>query len=140
MPKSLEQLTAKHTGWYTSNDEEHWAAGPFETREEAEEVAKGHEHRLITQATKGPVRVSSQFDVEEFIEAANEALYDMGNEDGDPIIDLSMEASNDLRVRVRAAIDEWQVAHQIAPHPWCFDSTTETEIAAWAKAEKGGAA
>lgn len=142
-PKTIDQLTAQHTAWYSSNDEENWVGGPYETREEAEAEAKDSEHRLIMQATKGPIRVSRFFDQGDFLEQAEESLYDICNEDGDPILDFTSEVNLDLQARVRAAIDAWQVAHQLSPQVWCFDSCEAPEIAAWAKepaTPEGGAA
>ncbi|QEU08201.1 hypothetical protein [Paracoccus yeei] len=134
-PKTLDQLTAADTAWYSSNDEEVWSGGPYETRKEAEQEAKASEHRLIMQATKWPIRVSRFFDQADFIERAEESLYDIANEDGDPILDFTPEVNLDLQARVRAAIDEWQVAHQLSPVAWRFDTSGDVEIAAWAKSE-----
>lgn len=131
--KTIEQLTAPHTAWYSSNDEENWQGGPYDTREEAEAEAKASEHRLIMQATKGQIRVSRFFDQGNFFEQAEESLYDICNEDGDPILDFTPEVNLDLQARVRAAIDAWQVAHQLSPQGWRFDSCGDVEIAAWAK-------
>lgn len=142
-PKTIDQLTAPHTAWYSSNDEENWQGGPYSTREEAEAEAEGNEHRLIMQATKGPIRVSRFFDQGGFLEQAEESLYDICNENGDPILDFTPEVNLDLQARVRAAIDSWQVAHQLSPQGWCFDSCEAHEIAAWAKepaTPEGGAA
>ena len=134
--KPLDQLTAADTAWYSSNDEGNWSGGPYETREEAEQGAKASEHRLIMQATKWPIRVSRFFDQADFIEQAEESLYDLANEDGDPILDFTPEVNLDLQARVRAAIDEWQVAHQLSPVAWRFDTSGDIEIAAWAKSEE----
>ncbi|AZV00371.1 hypothetical protein pthi1_p06 [Paracoccus phage vB_PthS_Pthi1] len=136
--KTIEQLTASETAWYSSNDEDVWTGGPYDTRQEAEEEAKANWHRLIMRATKTPIRVSKHFDQGGFFEAAEESLYDLCNEDGDPTLDFDPAVNLDLQTRVRAAIDEWQVAHQLAPTPWRFSGGDEPEIAAWAKAEEGG--
>ena len=133
--KTLLELTAPQTSWYSSNDDECWSGGPYDTREEAEVEAKANEHRLIMQATKTPIRVSRFFDQADFIEQAEESLYDLANEDGDPVLDFTPEVNLDLRARVRAAIDEWQVAHQLSPVAWRFDTSGDVEIAAWAKSE-----
>ncbi|AZV00365.1 hypothetical protein psul1_p57 [Paracoccus phage vB_PsuS_Psul1] len=134
---TIEELTASQTAWFSSNDEEIWHGGPYDTREEAEAGAKAEEHRLIVRATKGPIRVSRFFDQESFIEQAEEALYDVANEDGDPLLDFLPEVNLDMQERVRAAIDEWQIAHRLSPVAWRFDSSDPVEIAAWAT---GGAA
>ncbi|QFG35295.1 hypothetical protein BDE18_3356 [Paracoccus pantotrophus] len=136
--KTIEQLTAPETAWYSSNDDEVWAGGPYATRDEAEAEAKACGHRLIMQAAKVPVRVSQHFDQGEFFEAAEESLYDLCNEDGDPILYFDPAVNLDLQARVRAAIDEWQVAHQLSPMPWRFSGSDKPEIAAWAKAAEGG--
>ena len=136
-PRTIEQLTQPHTAWYSSNDEEVWSGGPYDTREEAEDEAKANEHRLIMQASKGPIRLSRFFDQADFIEQAEENLYDMANDDGDPILDFPPAVNLDLQARVRVAIDEWQVAHQLSPVAWRFDSSGPVEFAEWTK---GGAA
>lgn len=137
--KSIEELTAPRTAWFSSNDEECWTGGPYDTREEAEAGADGEEHRLVTQATKTPIRVSRLFGAEHFLEGADEALYDYSNEEGDPTLDFTPAAILDLQARVRAAIDEWQVAHQLAPTAWAFTSCDEAEAAAWTKHDSEGA-
>lgn len=138
--KTIEELTASHTAWYSSNDEEFWDGGPYDTREEAEHWAKENGHRLIMQATKCPIRVSGHFDQGRFIEDAEESLYDRCGEDGGPILDFTPDVNSDLHARVRAAIDEWQVAHQLSPLAWRFDNSGEVEIALWAKDSPEGAA
>ena len=134
--KTLPELTAPQSRWYSSNDEECWAGGPYDTREEAEVEAKANEHRLIVQATKTPIRVSRFFDQADFIEQAEESLHDVSNECGDPLLDFTPEVNLDLQARVRAAIDEWQVAHQLSPVAWRFDTNGDVEIAAWSKSEE----
>ena len=129
---TIEALTKSQTFWYSSNDEECWQGGPYDTREEAEGKAKASEHRLIVEATKTPIRVSLCFDEASFIEQAEESLYDRANEDGDPLLDFLPAVNLDLQARVRAAIDDWQVAHQLAPVAWRFDSTGPVETASWA--------
>lgn len=133
--KTIEQLIAKHTAWYSSNDEENWQGGPYDSREEAETEARSNEHRLIVLASKANIRVSNLFDVETFLENAEESISDLSNEDCEPILDFTQNDCEDLQARVRAAIDDWQVARQLAPAPWCFISCGEPEIAAWAKDE-----
>lgn len=130
---TIDALIKATTAWYSSNDEENWIGGPYDTREEAEAEAKANEHLLIMQATKASIRVSRFFDQGSFFENAEECLYDMTNEDGDPLLDFKPEVNLDLQARVRAAIDEWQVAHQLSPVAWRFDSSGKIEIAAWAQ-------
>lgn len=130
--KTIEQLTAQDNGWYTSNDEEHWSNGPFADREQAEAEAQANEHYLICEAGRNPVRLSEYFEADTFLERAEEDLEELSNE-GDPILDrITPEQEADLQARVRAAIDAWQVAHQIAPVPYMF-SFCHAEGAAWAK-------
>lgn len=131
--KTIEQLTKADTSWYSSNDEEIWSSGPYATREEAEACAEDEDHRLITRATKAAIRIALYFDQGTFFEAADEALYDANS--GELVLDFAPDVNLDLQVRVRAAIDEWQVAHQLAPVPWRFDDCDKPMIAAWAQAE-----
>lgn len=142
--KSLAELTAPVTAWYSSNDQDIWHGGPYDSREEAEAEAEGSEHHLIMQATKHPILVSDYFDLEGFFEAAEECLYDQCDDDGSPLLDFKAEVQADLKKRVCAAIDEWQVAHQLSPMPWRFSGSDKPETAAWsiaeAIAEEGGAA
>lgn len=141
--KTIEELTAEHVGWYASNDEERWSGGPFDTREEAEAVARKDELRLIAQGSTRAVRVSKLFFSCDFLDAAEEAISDLQNEDGDPILDFTSEATADLERRVRQAIDEWQVAHQLSPQPslfdWCRDEPSQWGIEDAAPAEGGAA-
>lgn len=137
-PKTLDELTAGMTAWYSSNSEDIWTGGPYETREEAEDMAQGDEHCLIMRATKVPIRVSAFFDVDRFVESTEERLLDQGNEDGDPLLDFSGEVFADLQCRVRAAIDEWQVAHQLSPMPWAFFDNEGPMLAAWTTRAQDG--
>lgn len=133
--KTIEQLTAERTGWYTSNDDEHWQNGPFDSREAAEVEAQANEDYLICEAGKRPVRLSEYFEVDTFLETTEDNLLELSN-DGDPILDvINQEQQADLEARVRAAIDAWQVAHQIAPVPYMF-SFCRPEKAAWPKVEQ----
>lgn len=130
--KTIEQLTAPTTAWYSSNDEENWYGGPYKTRDEAEDEAELAEHRLIMRAKKRPIRVSEFFDVESFFELVEERNEDFINDDGYPILDFLPAVNMDLQCRVKKAIDEWQVEHQLAPEAWPFDSSDTPEEAAWA--------
>lgn len=141
--KTIEELTSEHVAWYATNDEEVWSDGPFDTKEEADAVARSSELYLIGLAGKRAIRVSELFDAGGFLEAAEESLYELCNEDGDPLLEFSAEAEADLTRRVRQVIDEWQVAHQLSPQPWRFSWCDETP-SQWSIEEKerakGGAA
>ncbi|WP_295045153.1 hypothetical protein [uncultured Paracoccus sp.] len=131
--KTIEELTASHTAWYSSNDQDIWSGGPYDTREEAEAEAAGSEHRLIVQATKPPIRLSRYFTHGEFLEGVDDALCDYHDPDGCPATDFAPAVNMDLQARVCAAIDEWQVAHQLAPCTWAFTGFGAVETAAWVK-------
>lgn len=134
--KTIEQLTAKLNAWYSSNDEEVWHGGPYASEEEAEAGAKSEEHRLIAKATKGYIRLSEHFHVANFLmETEEHRLCDMASEDGDPILDFTTEQQADLQVRIRTAIDEWQVAHQLTITPWVFSGCDEPKAAIWTTEE-----
>lgn len=127
--KTIEQLTKSYEVWYSSNDEELWHGGPYDNKEEADQCSFDEEHVLICKASKTPFRVSQFFDVDRFFEDAEESIFELGSEDGEPMLDFKADVVADLQSRVRAAIDEWQVAHQLSPVPWSFDGSYVTQSA-----------
>lgn len=119
--KTLEELLATKVEWYASNDEENYHCGPFATREDAMAEALADELSVIAETWRTPIRVSAYFDAATFLATSDEDMADLANEDGDPLLDFKAVVVADLQVRVRRAIDEWQVAHQLAPVTYCFD-------------------
>ena len=120
MTKTIEELTAEHVAWYATNNDEIWRDGPFDTKGEAESVARSKELSLIGEAGNKAIRVSDYFDAGDFLESTEESLYELANE-GVPLFEFTPEIEADLQKRVRQAIDEWQVANRLAPMPWVFN-------------------
>lgn len=135
--KTIDHLTAPITGWWVTSDEEHYEAGPLDTREEALLAAMEIDAYAIARCTQQPVRVAALFDAPAFLEQAEEANEDWHNEDGDPVLDFSLEVIADLQATVRAAIDAWQVKHQLAPLPYMFFSVDDEEAVAERVAGEG---
>lgn len=129
--KTIEELTAAKTAWYASDNQEVWTHGPYETRDEAELAAFQNELPMVCEATIRPVRLSKVFEAEVFLERADEVYSEMMNEDGDSFFDFTEDAVADLQNSVRAAIDEWQVRHQLSPEPFMFEWASDGEQAAW---------
>ena len=112
--------------WYSGDNDEAFCGGPFDTREQAIAALDGYGGYVI-EAQKTDLRLSDMFDAEEFLEAAEERAYDLCNEDGDPIFDVSEDQEKDLRARVRATIDAWQDDHGLKFVPWRFTDQRNLE-------------
>jgi len=126
--KTIEDLTMPETGWWITKDEESYSGGPLDTREEALLAAMEADAHGIAYLTRKPVRVSDLFDAESFIEVAEEVnADDWHDENGDPVLDFTEDEVADLQAAVCAAIDDWQVRHQLAPMPWLCVSVDDAE-------------
>lgn len=112
--------------WYSGSNEEQFSGGPFDTREEAIADLDGYGGYIVL-ARKVPLRLSGYFDVDTFLEQAEEAAYDLCNESGDTLFDLSKEQSEDLQARIRTAIEAWQYAHNLTFVPWAFTGSKNLE-------------
>ena len=112
--------------WYSGPDGETFTSGPFNTREQAIAELDG-EGGYVILARKVPLRLSGYFDVDTFLEQAEESAYDMANEDGDPLFDVTKDQQEDLQARVRTAIEAWQYAHGLTFMPWSFSETKNLE-------------
>lgn len=112
--------------WYSGSNEEEFSGGPFDTRHQAIAELDGYGGYIVL-ARKVPLRLSGYFDVDAFLESAEEAAYDLCNENGDPVFDVSKEQSEDLQARIRAAIEAWQYAHSLTFVPWAFTGTKNLE-------------
>ena len=119
-------MTDENWKWYSGSDDETFTNGPFDFRDDAIEALDGYGGYVI-EARKDDLRLSSHFSADDFIEAAEEAVYDMANEDGDPIFDVPSDKQADLQLRVRAAIDAWQDAHGLMFVPWLFSGQRNLE-------------
>ena len=118
-------MTEHDWKWYSGSNDEEFCHGPFDTRDEAVDALDGY-GGFVIEARKDDLRLSAQFSVEAFFEAAEESVYDLSNE-GDPIFDASSDQERDLQARVRAAIDAWQDAHGLKFVPWCFAASRNEE-------------
>ncbi len=112
--------------WYSGPDQETFTGGPFDTREEAVKELDGYGGYVIL-ARKTPLRLSQFFDGADFLEAAEEAAYEMANESGDAIFDLTKDQIDGLQYCVRSAIEKWQNAHRLTFTPWTFTESKSLE-------------
>lgn len=112
--------------WYSGPDSEEFTNGPFATREEAVKELDGEVGYVIL-ARKAPLRLSQFFNGMEFMETAEEAAYELANESGDPVFDLTKDQIDGLQYCVRSAIEKWQNAHRLTFVPWTFTETKELE-------------
>ena len=112
--------------WYSGSNEETFSDGPFDTREQAIDALDGYGGYIVL-ARKVPQRLSQFFHADTFLENAEDSAYDMANEDGDPLFDISSDQQADLEARVRAAIEAWQYAHNLTFMPWAFNGTKNLE-------------
>lgn len=112
--------------WYSGADGSSYENGPCNTREQAIAELDG-EGGYVVMARKVPLRLSQHFDTQSFLESAEETAYDMANESGDPLFDVTKEQQDDLQARVRAAIEAWQYAHNLTFMPWTFSETKHEE-------------
>lgn len=119
-------MTYQEWKWYAGSNEEEFQHGPFDTREQAIAELDGYGGYIVL-ARKVPVRLSGYFDADTFLENAEDSAYDMANEDGDPVFDISKDQQEDLQARIRAAIDAWQYAHNLTFMPWAFNGTKNLE-------------
>ena len=112
--------------WYSGPNDEAYTNGPFDTREQAVAELDGLGGYVIM-ARKVPLKLSDSFNVDEFLEDAEDSASDLANEDGDPIFDVQIRHKADLETRVRAAIDAWQSEHNLTFVPWVFTETRHGE-------------
>lgn len=119
-------MTHQEWKWYAGRNEETFSEGPFDTREQAIAELDGYAGFVLL-ARKVPLRLSQFFHADTFLENAEDSAYDMANEDGDPLFDISSDQQADLEARVRAAIEAWQYAHGLTFEPWSFTGTKNLE-------------
>lgn len=119
--------------WWTSN-EENYHDGPCATREEAIRagVASGQfaVGDTITTAwcTIQHLKLSEFFDADRMLEDIEDnQVDDYCSEDGDAVFDVTPDQKMDLQAMVRAAIDEWEVKHQLKFSSWYFKDCTQAE-------------
>lgn len=119
-------MTEQEWKWYSGSNEETFEYGPFDTREQAIAELDGYGGYIVL-ARKVPLRLSGYFDADTFLENAEDSAYDMANENGDPVFDISSDQQADLEARIRAAIEAWQYAHNLTFMPWAFSGTKNLE-------------
>ncbi len=116
--------------WYVGYHDDEFSSGPYETREEAVQIAKDEydEGGWIIEAYKRPVSLAAYFDAGDFLERAEEDGYDFANENGDPLFDVDMDQMKDLQQRIRSAIEQWQADHKLEFIPWTFTGQRNLEF------------
>lgn len=112
--------------WYAGWNDEEFHSGPFDTREEAIKALDGL-RGFIIEARKIPIKLSSYFDAEYFLEVTEEDACDLSNPDGDQIFNVPKEALVGLQVWVRAAIDQWQEVNNLVFESWAFNESRNLE-------------
>lgn len=112
--------------WYSGSTDEQFQHGPFDTREAAVAALDGY-YGFVIEAQKTPLQLSEHFDARDFIDLAEDNVYDLCNENGDIIFDVSNKAATDLQTAVRAAIDQWQHQNNLVFEPWVFTQTRNLE-------------
>ena len=128
-------MADKNWKWYSGNNNESYSCGPFDTREEAIEEARGmygddvgvH----VAEAYKEPLKLSSYISdriVETILEHADECVADHGDEYGEYItFDISDDHAKDLQNALSRAVDAWQAKHDLKFTTWCFTDTRNEE-------------
>lgn len=130
--------------WYAGQNDEWFAVGPFDTREELLKQAEGE--RLgeffddadatwklafhVVEARSDPLRLADYVDVESLLERAEESLEAsdrMTEVDEGPIFDCSPEEQLDLELRIKSACDRWQAVHGVKFHVKSFSHSRNGE-------------
>jgi hypothetical protein len=128
--------------WYAGADEECYTIGPCDTREQALQEALdsdvGYENEFdvcavhLIEARKDPLQFSKfcgiDWLVDSAFENAEDNAYEVGNEYGDPIFDVSEADIRDFQRRLAEAMDEWQRANNLVFTGWAFTSTRNSEL------------
>ena len=127
MTKTIEELTAPITGWWITHDEETYHSGPIATREDAVTTAEEQHASAIIYGSRFPVRISDLFSAGDFLDRAEDDNEEWHGDNAFPLLRFTSEQLSDLQASVCKAMDEWQVRHQLAIVPWCFDYVREVE-------------
>jgi hypothetical protein len=124
----MSTLTNPDWGWYVGYTDESYPSGPHNTREEAVQIAKEEfEGGYIVEAYRRPIDLSQHFEVDRFLEDFEDSNYDLGNEDGDPLIDITPAQEKELEEMVRQAIKNWQTRNGLVFLPCAFTDTRNEE-------------
>ncbi len=115
--------------WYVGYSEEEFTSGPYDTRDEAVQIARDeYEGGWIIEAHKSPLSLAAHFDVEDFLERAEEEVCEYSNPDGETIFDVTELQRNDLKLRVMQTIEQWQIDHNLKFEPWVFTGQRNLEF------------
>lgn len=129
--------------WWVSSDEEIYH-GPYDSREEAIEVATGdevgfcdweegvpaHHSFYLMEAYQQPLQLADYIDVGDMLERWHDYDWEeMGdpNGDGNIVEHVTSAQWDDLQVRLRAAASAWQAEHAIVIKPWAFKGQRNQE-------------
>lgn len=131
-------MTEKNWKWYSGNNNEIYSCGPFDTREEAIDEARGQYGDdvgvHVAEAYKEPLKLSSYISrdlVETLLEHAEECVADLADEYGEHVtFDVSGEQQKDLRAMLTATVNAWQEKHGLKFTTWCFTDTRNEEYIA----------
>lgn len=117
--------------WFSGTNDESFAHGLFDTREEviqaaqddacgefqdADDTWKVGVH--LVEARQDPLRLGEWIDVERMLERAEEDLGESDRvcyefDDDPPYFESTREQQADLKTRIKRACDEWQAAHNL---------------------------
>jgi hypothetical protein len=116
--------------WYVGYSDESYSGGPYDTREEAVQIAKEEfDGGYIVEAYKLPIDLARHFEVDRFLEDFEDNNYELGNfEEGGPIIDITKDQAKDLEEMVRNTIADWQKKHNLVFMPWAFTDSRNEEF------------
>ena len=126
-PNTNAQASAKNWKWWVGSDECPYTTS-CDTKDEAARIAREeYEGAWICEAHTIPVKLSESFEVGRFIENANENAYDYIGENGDELFNPNAAAIVDLSKTIRAAMDAWQVRHDLKFTPHMFTEQRNVE-------------
>ncbi|WP_062114078.1 hypothetical protein [Aureimonas sp. AU40] len=129
-------LDLKWKWWHGDrSNEEASAIGPYSTRESAIANAKGYGHQkpYVFEATTTLI-LSDFIDAETLLNDIEERRLNDGElaeDDDGPWFEATKEQAEDLKKRLKAAADEWQLAHDLHFRGYTFiDYRNESDVPA----------
>lgn len=116
--------------WWVGHDDERYTT-QCDSRDEAVQIAQEEfDGAHIVEAKKpANLKLSQQFDIELFLERAEEAAWEEHADEGsdDPVYDVSEDQKAALLERVRSAIDDWQMSHGLKFQGFKFSAQRNEE-------------
>lgn len=112
--------------WYAGANEEEFHSGPFDTRQEAVDALDG-EGGYVIEACKRPMDLASFFEIEQFLDYAEQDAYEMANESGDPLFDVPTALAQELQRQIQDTIRRWQAQNNLVFIPWAFSHSRNLE-------------